>query len=172
MKFLIDNFGVLNLFGLDNYEYYARISGHILKVEDNWIFAFKYPPDTLLPLYLFKQQREPGSPISCQQAVQLHNLDQDELHHHSLQPHQLPSHIEQLEEEDDDLDHHSIARRFHRLNDMVATDADVSTLDELRAVNLYAELTKSLTFLPIIHERQTQRMRTRSEWFLEGPRPN
>jgi hypothetical protein len=49
MKFLIDNFGVSNLFGRDNYEYYARISGRILKVEENWIFAFKYPPETLCP---------------------------------------------------------------------------------------------------------------------------
>lgn len=48
IKFLIDNFGICNLFGRENYEYYARISGRVLKVEDNYIFAFKYPPDTLL----------------------------------------------------------------------------------------------------------------------------
>ena len=47
MKFLIDNFGVSNLFGRSNYEYYARITGRILKVEEEWIFAFRYPPDTL-----------------------------------------------------------------------------------------------------------------------------
>merc|ERR1711874_662539 len=40
------------------------------------------------------------------------------------------------------------------------------TLDELRQVNRYAESTKSLSFLPQVHERQTERMRTRSEWFL------
>lgn len=40
------------------------------------------------------------------------------------------------------------------------------TLDELRAVNRYAESTKSLSYLPLVHERQTARMRTRSEWFL------
>ncbi|KAG7187887.1 hypothetical protein KM043_013861 [Ampulex compressa] len=40
------------------------------------------------------------------------------------------------------------------------------TLDELRAINRYAESTKSLTYLPQVHERQTARMRTRSEWFL------
>lgn len=39
-------------------------------------------------------------------------------------------------------------------------------LDDLKIVNRYAESTKSLTFLPIVHERQTQRMKTRSEWFL------
>lgn len=45
MKFLIDNFGVSDLFGRDNYEYYARMSGRVLKVEENWIVAFKYPND-------------------------------------------------------------------------------------------------------------------------------
>lgn len=57
MKFMIDNFGVSNLFGRENYEFYARITGRILKVEDDWIFSFRYPPDTLVssktPLFLF-----------------------------------------------------------------------------------------------------------------------
>ena len=48
MKFLIDNFGVSNLFGRENYEFYARITGRILKVEEDWIFSFRYPPDTLV----------------------------------------------------------------------------------------------------------------------------
>lgn len=41
-------------------------------------------------------------------------------------------------------------------------------MDNLKNVNQYAESTKSLTFLPIVHERQTQRMKTRSEWFLKS----
>ncbi|KAK9737288.1 hypothetical protein QE152_g10836 [Popillia japonica] len=40
------------------------------------------------------------------------------------------------------------------------------TLEELRAVNRYAESTRSLSYLPQVHERQTARMRTRSQWFL------
>lgn len=52
MKFLIDNFGVSNLFGRENYEYYARITGRVLKVEEDWIFAFRYPPDSLVSRYL------------------------------------------------------------------------------------------------------------------------
>lgn len=48
MKFIIDNFGVSNLFGKDNYEFYARITGRILKVEEDWIFSFRYPPDTIV----------------------------------------------------------------------------------------------------------------------------
>lgn len=45
-------------------------------------------------------------------------------------------------------------------------EEELKKLDELKSVNRYAESTKSLTFLPIVHERQTQRMKTRSEWFL------
>lgn len=52
MKFLIDNFGVSNLFGRENYEYYARITGRILKVEEDWIFAFRYPPDSMVSPWL------------------------------------------------------------------------------------------------------------------------
>lgn len=40
------------------------------------------------------------------------------------------------------------------------------TLEELRAVNRYAESTRSLSYLPLVHERQTERMKTRSQWFL------
>lgn len=40
-QFLIDNFGVSDLFGRENYEYYARISGRLLRVEANWIIAYK-----------------------------------------------------------------------------------------------------------------------------------
>lgn len=37
---------------------------------------------------------------------------------------------------------------------------------QLKEVNCHAENTRSLSFLPIVHERQAARMRTRSEWFL------
>ena len=64
-SYIIDNFGMRDLFGRDNYEYYARLTGRILKVtanqycqkrrgvlilrlqvEDEWIF-FTYPLDCL-----------------------------------------------------------------------------------------------------------------------------
>ncbi|TMW50677.1 hypothetical protein DOY81_004245 [Sarcophaga bullata] len=51
----------------------------------------------------------------------------------------------------------------------IVVDGSGMTMDELRAVNRYAESTKSLSYLPQVHERQTARMRTRSEWFL-GPK--
>lgn len=49
-KFLIDNFGARNLFGRANYEFYARITGRILKVEDEWIYSWY--PSSVLPRQL------------------------------------------------------------------------------------------------------------------------
>ncbi|KAI7697529.1 hypothetical protein SSS_05112 [Sarcoptes scabiei] len=49
IKFMIDNFGVCNLFGKENYEYYARITRRVLNVEESWTFAFKYPSEELVP---------------------------------------------------------------------------------------------------------------------------
>lgn len=46
---MIDNFGVCNLFGKENYEYYARITRRVLNVEESWTFAFKYPSEELVP---------------------------------------------------------------------------------------------------------------------------
>ena len=34
-SYIIDNFGMRDLFGRDNYEYYARLTGRILKVTPN-----------------------------------------------------------------------------------------------------------------------------------------
>ncbi|KAL5291288.1 hypothetical protein ACFFRR_010599 [Megaselia abdita] len=44
MKHIIDNFGKYDLFGRENYEYYSRITGRIVKVNDEWICSFRFPP--------------------------------------------------------------------------------------------------------------------------------
>lgn len=41
-------------------------------------------------------------------------------------------------------------------------------LDELKRLNKLAESTKSLSYLEWVHERQTQRMQTRSEWYVNA----
>uniref|UniRef100_A0A6P4EYG2 Uncharacterized protein LOC108043798 isoform X3 n=1 Tax=Drosophila rhopaloa TaxID=1041015 RepID=A0A6P4EYG2_DRORH len=44
MQNIIDKFATHDIFGRDNYEYYARVTGRILKVQDEWICSFQYPP--------------------------------------------------------------------------------------------------------------------------------
>lgn len=43
MKQIIDQFASYDLFGRDNYEYYARVTGRVLRVQDEWICSFRYP---------------------------------------------------------------------------------------------------------------------------------
>lgn len=43
MKQIIDQFASFDLFGRDNYEYYARVTGRVLRVQDEWICSFRYP---------------------------------------------------------------------------------------------------------------------------------
>lgn len=52
MKQMIDQFATCDLFGRGNYEYYARVTGRILKVQDEWICSFQYPPPPRVELSL------------------------------------------------------------------------------------------------------------------------
>lgn len=47
MKQIIEQFAAYDLFGRENYEYYARVTGRVLRVQDEWICSFRYPPPPL-----------------------------------------------------------------------------------------------------------------------------
>lgn len=40
---IIRNFGHSNLFPRESYEFYARITGRTLRLDENWLFTFQYP---------------------------------------------------------------------------------------------------------------------------------
>lgn len=160
MKFMIDNFGVSNLFGRENYEYYARITGRILKVEEDWIFSFRYPPDCLV------------SPISQQEESQstpaLIHVPEYNSESCSTSLGIIPENnlLESYTRLSISLEENGLFKGSSRSSSSSVTTSHHMTLEELRAVNRYAESTKSLSYLPQVHERQAARMRTRSEWFL------
>ncbi|XP_063223943.1 uncharacterized protein LOC134531869 isoform X2 [Bacillus rossius redtenbacheri] len=160
VKFLVDNFGVSNLFGRDNYEFYARITGRILKVEEDWIFSFRYPPDTLV------------SPMSHQEESQstpaLIHVPEGYDAGPSTSLGIIPENnlLESYTRLSISLEENGLFKGSSKSSSSSATTSHHMTLEELRAVNHYAESTKSLSYLPQVHERQTARMRTRSEWFL------
>lgn len=54
MKQIIDQFASFDLFGRDNYEYYARVTGRVLRVQDEWICSFRYPAPPRGKLQVFK----------------------------------------------------------------------------------------------------------------------
>ncbi|CAL4069885.1 unnamed protein product [Meganyctiphanes norvegica] len=247
MKFLIDNFGVSNLFGRANYEYYARITGRILKVEEDWIFAFRYPPDSMVARQIsldaektwlqYESERwgikfnleamagqeesqstpalihipetsggmgvhgmavaggasqevcgaEGGGGISgvgviggvpgvgCSAGVPENNLRESctrlsiSLEENGLYKAGCGGDSSSLPPTVSDCVYVCVQAGCAGESsggDSSSTSELHMTLDELRQVNRYAESTKSLSFLPQVHERQTERMRTRSEWFL------
>ncbi|XP_071551487.1 uncharacterized protein [Panulirus ornatus] len=136
MQFLIDNFGVSNLFGRANYEYYARITGRILKVEEDWIFAFRYPPDSLVAPMAYQEESqstpalihipESSSGLTCGGGVS------------------------------------------SELGAVGGGGGPVAGVPENNLRESCTRLSISLeeNGLYKVHERQTERMRTRSEWFL------
>ncbi|XP_046431426.1 unconventional myosin-IXa isoform X2 [Neodiprion pinetum] len=186
MKFMIDNFGVSNLFGRENYEFYARITGRILKVEEDWIFSFRYPPDTVVSRQLSLEAEKTWLQYECERWGLKLNL---ESMSHQEESQSTPALIHVPESLDltsslGIIPENTLLESYTRLsvsleeNGLFQASSRSSsngshhsrhagmTLDELRAVNRYAESTKSLSYLPQVHERQTARMRTRSEWFL------
>ncbi|XP_060530591.1 uncharacterized protein LOC132704551 isoform X2 [Cylas formicarius] len=182
MKHLIEDFASSNLFGRDNYEYYARVTGRVLRVQGEWICSFQYPPSKgvfsteyiALERYLLALSQ---GGEECQSTPALLET--------SLQPHVNSSSLGMIAE-------HSLLESCTRLsisleqNGLFQNNTSHSsstshsskyshrcsgpkmTLEELKAVNAYAESTRSLSYLPQVHERQTARMKTRSQWFL-GP---
>uniref|UniRef100_A0A146L3B2 Rho GTPase-activating protein 20 n=2 Tax=Lygus hesperus TaxID=30085 RepID=A0A146L3B2_LYGHE len=157
MKLMIDNFGACNLFGRSNYEFYARITGRILKVEDDWIFSFRYPPD--MSASMSHQEESQSTPAL------LHLPDLDNGASSSLGIIPENNLLESCTRLSISLEENGLFKGSSRSSSS-STSGNHMTLDELRAVNRYAESTKSLSYLPQVHERQTARMRTRSEWFL------
>uniref|UniRef100_A0A182MEM5 Uncharacterized protein n=1 Tax=Anopheles culicifacies TaxID=139723 RepID=A0A182MEM5_9DIPT len=127
MKQMIEQFTACDLFGRVNYEYYARVTGRVLRVQDEWICSFRYPP--------------PPRGKTAQQHYACPGIFNVQKSSCSSSSHSSSSNTRSGSQ------HHM-------------------TMDELRAVNRYAESTKSLSYLPQVHERQAARMRTRSEWFL------
>lgn len=56
MKHLIDEFSAADLFGRHNYEWYARVTGRVLRVQGQWICSFNMPPE--LPHELFYSSKK------------------------------------------------------------------------------------------------------------------
>ncbi|XP_015124597.1 uncharacterized protein LOC107046490 [Diachasma alloeum] len=187
MKFMIDNFGVSNLFGRENYEFYARITGRILKVDEDWIFSFRYPPDSLVSRQLSLEAEKTWLQYECERWGLKFNLE-SMSHQEESQSTPALIHVPETIELTSSLGmipENTLLESYTRLSVSLEENGlfqassrsssngshhsrhgDIMTLDELRAVNRYAESTKSLSYLPQVHERQTARMRTRSEWFL------
>ena len=162
------------LFGRENYEYYARLTGRILKVEvrqtaecvlacnvspgqDEWIF-FTYPLD-----YLGVRS---DLDIDCRPNFR--------SSHHELEA--TTGSLEMIPENcpldpsgrlSISLDtEHCMSSLPSGAGPEVMVGLRSSTLDTRRARGGASSEAQSAVCLPQVHQKQTERMRARSDWFL------
>ncbi|KAF5287227.1 hypothetical protein FQA39_LY16004 [Lamprigera yunnana] len=197
MKHLIEEFASADLFGRENYEFYARVTGRVLRVQGEWICSFQYPPpppkghsaQQLYARQLSLEAEKTWLQCECERWHLKYGLEAiskaekgkstPALVEGGLQPQAASTSLGMITE-------HTLLESCTRLsisleqngiykagnNSNASSDTQLSpsalnmTLDELRAVNRYAESTRSLSYLPQVHERQRARMLTRSQWFL------
>lgn len=65
MKHLIEEFASSDLFGHDNYEWYARVTGRVLRVQGEWICSFQYPASGLWPTMLSLEAEKTWLQCEC-----------------------------------------------------------------------------------------------------------
>ncbi|XP_045481145.1 uncharacterized protein LOC123685483 isoform X2 [Harmonia axyridis] len=183
VKHLIEEFATSDLFGRENYEFYARVTGRVLRVQGQWICSFQYPPvnvkDPVYPnefIALEPYLIENSNVEECQSTPALLEVTQPQVSSSSLgiiTEHSLLESCTRLSisleqnglfQAANNTSHSSSGSHSSRASQNHS--GPKMTLDELKEVNKYAESTKSLTYLPQVHERQTERMKTRSQWFL------
>ncbi|XP_037962491.1 uncharacterized protein LOC105391906 isoform X3 [Plutella xylostella] len=197
MRQLIEQFSAGDLFGRANYEYYARVTGRILRVRDEWICSFREPPpprhrrdQDAYARQLSLEAEKTWLQCECDRWCNKFNLEAGLAKSEECQSMPalgggaagaaggalgiIPEHSLL-----DSCTRLSISLEESVFKVSVSSSSQSSrsnssphmTLEELRAINKYAESTKSLSYLPQVHERQRARMRSRSEWFLQAEEP-
>ncbi|XP_030745708.1 uncharacterized protein LOC115874630 isoform X3 [Sitophilus oryzae] len=159
MKHLIEEFASSNLFGKDNYEYYARVTGRVLRVQGEWICSFQYPPTKgVFPNEYVALERYLLGHLSMGKETWLQCENNDCWN---------PSYLEAMTQGEECQSTPALLE--------VGLQSQVNS----SSLGMIAEhtLLESCTRLSIsleqnglfqVHERQTERMKTRSQWFL-GP---
>ncbi|XP_052873248.1 uncharacterized protein LOC128278558 [Anopheles cruzii] len=195
MKQMIEQFTDCYLFGRVNYEYYVRVTGRVLRVQDEWICSFRYPPPprgkTAQQHYALKLALQTEKTWLQCECERWGLMAQEESHSTPALLTTGGPNVGNSAVSLGIIPEHSLLESCARLSvslegpgifNVQKTSCSSSshssssttrsgsqhhmTLEELQAVNRYAESTKSLSYLPQVHERQAARMRTRSEWFL------
>ncbi|MFH4976981.1 hypothetical protein AB6A40_003690 [Gnathostoma spinigerum] len=144
---IIANFGYANLFPRESYEFYARITGRTLRVDENdWRFKFLPPARSISDLNL----------IAALGASTKINLSFD-----GFKSRQMGSNV-------------IVSSKCKQISTSVG---EMQLLSETSAANHSyllnvpcgdsMENARSLSHLDNVHMRQTRRMKTRSQWFFE-----
>ncbi|KAI8437538.1 hypothetical protein MSG28_011841 [Choristoneura fumiferana] len=151
MRQLIEQFSAGDLFGRDNYEYYARVTGRILRVKDEWICSFRDPPP---PRHRIDQEAY-ARQLSLEAEKTWLQCECDRWGN--------KFNIEGLSKSEE-------CQSMPALMGVVGGGAagSVLGLGIIPEHSLLDSCTRlSISLEESVHERQRARMRTRSEWFLQ-----
>ncbi|VIO93255.1 RhoGAP domain containing protein [Brugia malayi] len=188
---IIENFGYTNLFPQESYEFYARITGRTLRFDENDsrlrfvtpanVHDWPVPsPSTYSIMAAQCAGRYSMSTVAAIDHISS-NCVLPESHSQSDMVLMSADAIDDRSAVDrnyrcysrrqtQSTSHHGL--RYKRLSSSAAeVQHSHSDDDEKYSLNVVhgsglLESTHSLTYLEWVHERQTRRMRTRSEWFL------
>jgi len=154
-SFFIEHFGMTWLFTKEIYEYYARLTGRILRVENKYIF-FTYPLDLI--------------------------TTRDDMHSslkHRLSDVQETGSLEVIPENcaldpqgrlSISLDQGVSSPSSPKSNLSPGRSATLGRPKQLtQSFNPDPRDSKSFACLPQVHEKQAERMKARSDWFLSEP---
>jgi hypothetical protein len=165
-SYIIDNFGMRDLFGRENYEYYARLTGRILRVEDEWIF-FTYPLDCLgvrsdLDIDIRNRSHHEHDPTGSLEMIP-ENCPLDPAHRLSIS----------LDTDGRVLTSPSSPgpETPQRLCQTLGRQTHAAASLHVKQDNSRHKTgdTQSFSCLPQVHAVQAERMRARSDWFLSDP---
>ncbi|KRX81933.1 hypothetical protein T06_12791 [Trichinella sp. T6] len=153
VTFVVEHFGFSNLFPRENYEFYARITGRTLRVEANWHFSFHYPSNLVESNTADAVESTKGTQPTDFAPVVMVIRSSGVDRAYSQPDVATTSHSVESSHDYDCLRSLNLA-------------CNAVSLDELKELNQLAAVAKSPSYLEWVHERQTLRMQTRSEWFL------
>ncbi|EJD76161.1 hypothetical protein LOAG_16829 [Loa loa] len=148
---IIENFGYANLFPRESYEFYARITGRTVRFDEN-DSRLRFVTPAILP----------GS--YSQPDVILVNADATNDRGAMDWGYPRCSH-RQAQSTGHELTCKRLSSSAAEVQLPHSDDDEKYSLNAFHGSELL-ESTHSLTYLEWVHERQTRRMRTRSEWFL------
>lgn len=138
-KFLIDQFGHSSLFSQPCYDYYTRMTGRAKPGVRDWRRGI-YTSVAVIP------------PVHPPRISHQRNASDN--------------HTDTLEQQSSQSDSSPLSPDLSS-SDTPSSTATTSglTLAQLKSANQHAERTRELSYLPLVHERQVARLRTRLEWY-------
>ncbi|CAH1800114.1 unnamed protein product [Owenia fusiformis] len=157
LQILIDNFGVANMFGKKNIQYFADMTQTGIRVQEKFRYEYRYPSDASVPLCSEEELLCSGrrGPKGCS----MDRSDTDTIPRMGHRPLEPRNSIKQMA----NMSTLSAPEMFNPKRNLIRGDRESSPHELHQSI--------SLTRFENVKKKQMARMKRRSNWFLMEPRP-